>query len=63
MSPQAPSPELDESTPLLNPDPYRGSPTKQRWSIWSPASRVLVAGFLITLSFSFTQVPCVFHFI
>ncbi|KAI6279460.1 hypothetical protein MCOR28_000865 [Pyricularia oryzae] len=62
MSPQAPSPELDESTPLLNPDPYRGSPTKQRWSIWSPASRVLVAGFLITLSFSFTQVPIIYIF-
>ncbi|TLD30929.1 hypothetical protein PspLS_02947 [Pyricularia sp. CBS 133598] len=62
MSPQAPSPELDESTPLLNPDSYRGPPTKQRWSTWSPANRVLVAGFLITLSFSYTQVPIIYIF-
>ncbi|KAI6379825.1 hypothetical protein MCOR25_001958 [Pyricularia grisea] len=62
MSPQAHSPAVDESTPLLNPDSYRGTPTKQSWSIWSPTNRVLVAGFLITLSFSYTQVPIVYIF-
>ncbi|TLS30059.1 hypothetical protein PpBr36_02807 [Pyricularia pennisetigena] len=62
MAPPAPSPALDESTPLLNPDPHRGSPKKQRWPTWSPANRVLLAGFLITLSFSYTQVPIIYIF-
>ncbi len=43
---------VDEHTPLL--------PAKKKasWvsSIWSPANRVLLAGFIISLSFSFTQV-------
>ncbi|KAL8294812.1 hypothetical protein RB597_008267 [Gaeumannomyces tritici] len=48
----------DETTPLI------AQPSKEsrlRWSkSWSPANRVLLAGFLITLSFSFTQVPIIY---
>ena len=47
----------DENTPLL------GSKKRSRLSsLWSPANRLLLAGFLITLSFSFTQVPLLYVF-
>ncbi|KAL1901006.1 hypothetical protein Sste5346_002070 [Sporothrix stenoceras] len=38
--------------------------TKQGWlaSLWSPANRVLLAGFVISLSFSFTQVSIFYVF-
>ncbi|KLU83901.1 hypothetical protein MAPG_02950 [Magnaporthiopsis poae ATCC 64411] len=49
----------DETTPLIAQPDKKSGP---RWSStsWSPAKRVLLAGFLITLSFSFTQVPIIY---
>lgn len=58
----------DESTPLIaNGDATKqGSPpslVSRLWSAVNVENRILLAGFLITLSFSFTQVPIfyVFH--
>jgi len=45
----------DEETPLL-PSKQKGRWSALKKSIWSPANRVLLAGFVISLSFSFTQV-------
>lgn len=63
MPPHVSIPPSDEATPLLGSSSDHQSPAKQRSPpIWSPANRVLVAGFLITLSFSFTQVPIIYIF-
>jgi len=45
----------DEETPLLPPK-HQSRWSAWKTSLWSPASRVLLAGFVIALSFSFTQV-------
>ncbi|KAL4937280.1 hypothetical protein BDV06DRAFT_227088 [Aspergillus oleicola] len=47
----------NESTPLLH-----ESPSKTRAVFFSPADRVLVAGFLISVALSFTQVPILYVF-
>jgi hypothetical protein len=52
----------DENTPLIaNADATKqGSPPSLASRLWSAVNvenRILLAGFLITLSFSFTQVP------
>ncbi|KAH7129962.1 major facilitator superfamily domain-containing protein [Dactylonectria estremocensis] len=52
----------DEQTPLL---PKKETGKRWLWSwvrnAFNVENRVLFAGFLITLSFSFTQVPCLFY--
>lgn len=51
---------LDETAPLLGPPPEPALGEKRRsWlsRIGSTPNRVVLAGFLITLSFSVTQVP------
>jgi hypothetical protein len=52
----------DETTPLL---PSKGKGKKSNWlqKVSHVENRILLAGFLITLAFSFTQVPLfyVFH--
>ncbi|KAK1834466.1 major facilitator superfamily domain-containing protein [Podospora conica] len=62
----------DETTPLLlgpASDPKSQSESKQRvgvasalWKAFDVEKRILFAGFLITLSFSFTQVPIFYAF-
>lgn len=63
----------DETTPLIRPpaaaangrtgsshssgDGGGAAPRKSRWAALNVENRILLAGFLITLSFSFTQVP------
>jgi hypothetical protein len=46
----------DEQTPLLAAE--AANKERKSWlaSLWSPAFRVLMAGFVISLSFSFTQI-------
>lgn len=46
----------DETTPLL---PSKGEGKKSNWlrNVCHVENRILLAGFLITLAFSFTQVP------
>lgn len=52
---------MDEQTPLIQPDecPPKGTKLRPRWtrSIFGVENRILLAGFIITLSFSYTQVP------
>lgn len=48
----------DEETPLIpKNDSGKGRFKQWLWSAFGVENRILLAGFLITLSFSFTQVP------
>ena len=50
----------DERSPLLPESKQNKTAASKLWSrIWSTPNRVVFAGFLITLSFSVTQVPYV----
>ncbi|CAK7266704.1 hypothetical protein SEPCBS57363_002224 [Sporothrix epigloea] len=49
-------------TPSKIDDETSGSPPRSRWSLWRPANRVLLASFIISLSFSFTQVSIFYVF-
>ncbi|KAL4792219.1 hypothetical protein BDV19DRAFT_392393 [Aspergillus venezuelensis] len=49
----------NESTPLLH---ESSAKTTKRREFFSPANRVLVAGFLISVALSFTQVPILYVF-
>lgn len=52
----------DERTPLLPERKQTQNAASKLWSrIWSTPNRVVFAGFLITLSFSVTQVPYVLY--
>lgn len=49
----------DESTPLLRSKSADVKDNKPSWlrAVFGVENRILLAGFLITLSFSYTQVP------
>ncbi|KAI0127390.1 hypothetical protein BJ170DRAFT_625194 [Xylariales sp. AK1849] len=51
---------MDEGTPLLGSKDKRGGSWRSR--LWSAPNRVVLAGFLISLSFSVTQVPLFYLF-
>ncbi|KFA77500.1 hypothetical protein S40288_04264 [Stachybotrys chartarum IBT 40288] len=57
---------MDEQTPLIRPDecPRNGTKRWPRWtrSMFGVENRILLAGFIITLSFSYTQVPLFYIF-
>ncbi|KAI1418782.1 major facilitator superfamily transporter [Xylaria sp. FL1777] len=52
----------DETTPLLRDGEYEATKSKSKLSFFSRATLVLFGGFIISLSFSYTQTPLLYTF-
>lgn len=50
--------DADERTPLLKIKSGAGAVKRVGRGLWSPANRILFAGFLVSLTLGLTQVPC-----
>ncbi|KAI2628221.1 hypothetical protein GGS21DRAFT_528289 [Xylaria nigripes] len=52
----------DETTPLLGIREVEATKSKTKFSLFTPATLVLLGGFLISMSFSYTQTPLIYTF-